>query len=249
MSIETERSRLPVEELAARARAEMIPVSSVFAYFSTLPVAEEDLRQYLHDPIAALPPLVLAQLGKPGVVLVPFLERSNGQGPTFVEFEPPPESRRVFWTRTTAQDTTILLFGIKDLDMSEYHYFFYNAIGNLLGDRWEGEPRERYLRVLREELGAEVRGEVDDRSWHLKQGLLRRQSNTRKDTKLFRDYARQSFEDTVTLYLHGICCDIDVEMGPRQMPSRFLRRRLELLEEIYPPPEGYAVFPEQVRKK
>jgi hypothetical protein len=90
---------------------------------------------------------------------------------------------------------------------------------------------------------------VDEKSWHLKQGLLRRQTNVRKETKLFRDYARQSFEDTLTLYLHGACCDIDVETGPRQMPSRYLRRRLELLLSLFPPPEGYAVLPEQLKSR
>jgi len=27
----------------------------------------------------------------------------------------------------------------------------------------------------------------------------------------------------MTLYLHGICCDIEWKPGPRQMPSRYLR--------------------------
>jgi hypothetical protein len=49
--------------------------------------------------------------------------------------------------------------------------------------------------------------------------------------------------------LHGTCCDIDVETGPRQMPSRYLRRRLELLISIYPPPEGYAALPEQLKSR
>ncbi len=249
MSAPTEQSRLTVDELAARARAEMIPVNSIFSYFSTLPVAEDDLRQYLHDPIAALPSAVAAGVGKPGLLLVPFLEKANGNGPAFVEFERPPESRQIFWTRTTKDEMVFLLFGIKEVEIAEYHYSFYNALSNLLAERLEGEPLERYHRLLREELGSDVHGEVDDRSWHQKQALIRRQANARKDTKLFRDYARQSFEDTLTLYLHGICCDIDVETGPRQMPSRYLRRRLELLEEIFPPPKGYAVFPEQVRTK
>jgi len=78
---------------------------------------------------------------------------------------------------------------------------------------------------------------------------LRRQSNTRKETKLFHEYARQALEDTLTLFLHGICCDIDVETGPRQMPSRHLRKRLELLATLYPPPKGYAVLPEQAKKR
>ena len=78
---------------------------------------------------------------------------------------------------------------------------------------------------------------------------MRRQTNVRKETKLFREYARQAFEDTLTLYLHGTCCDIDVETGPRQMPSRYLRRRLELLVSLFPPPEGYAVLPEQLKRQ
>ena len=78
---------------------------------------------------------------------------------------------------------------------------------------------------------------------------MRRQTNVRKETKLFREYARQAFEDTLTLYLHGACCDIDVETGPRQMPSRYLRRRLELLIALFPPPEGYAVLPEQLKTR
>jgi hypothetical protein len=83
----------------------------------------------------------------------------------------------------------------------------------------------------------------------MKQALLRRQTNIRKETKLFRDYARQSFVDTLTLYLHGVCCDIDVETGPRQIPSRYLRNRLNLLFALYPPPDGYAVFPEHLKEQ
>ena len=38
----------------------------------------------------------------------------------------------------------------------------------------------------------------------------------------------------MTLYLHGLCCDIDVETGPRQLPSRHLRKRLEALKSLFP---------------
>jgi hypothetical protein len=76
---------------------------------------------------------------------------------------------------------------------------------------------------------------------------MRRQTNLRRETKLFREYARQAFIDTLTLYLHGICCDIDVEPGPRQLPVRYLRQRLQLLETIYPPPSGHTVFPAEPR--
>jgi hypothetical protein len=68
-----------------------------------------------------------------------------------------------------------------------------------------------------------------------------------RESKAFKDYARQSFIDTVTLYLHGICCDIDVETGPRQLPSSYLRKRLKLLRTLYPPPKGYHVFPDEAK--
>ena len=84
--------------------------------------------------------------------------------------------------------------------------------------------------------------------WQRKQALLRRDSKVRRDSKAFLDYARYSFVDTLTLYLHGICCDIDVETGPRQIPSRHLKRRLRLLHSMFPPPSGYAVFPEELEQ-
>ena len=250
MSTDTNRSsRLSVEELVARSRSEMIPLTNTFAYFSTLPIAEEDLHQYLQDPIAALPPAVCTALGHIDIVLTPHLERGNGKASAWVEFDKPPEGRQLFWARALTDGVTALLFAIRDVEVADYHYYFYNAIADVVADNWPGDSQDRFFRLLREELSSEVHGEVDERSWHLKQGLLRRQSNARKETKLFRDYARQAFKDTLTLYLHGICCDIDVETGPRQMPSRYLRRRLELLATLYPPPEGYAVFPEQIRKR
>jgi hypothetical protein len=236
-------------ELAARFRAEFVPVTNTFSYFATMPVAEEDLKQYLHEPIAALPPGVCAAVGRVAVLLVPFLEKGNGKEGDMVTFEKPAEGRLLWYVQAPLEGLQVLLFAIQDVDVADYHYTFYNAVAALLAGRWSPETQERYFRLLREELGAEVHGEVDERGWHLKQSLVRRQTNARKETKLFRDYARQSFEDTMTLYLHGICCDIDVETGPRQMPSRYLRHRLELFEALYPPPDGYAVFPDHLRKR
>jgi hypothetical protein len=248
-STEIERSKLTVEDIASRFRADMVPLGGKFSYFTAMPVAEEDLKQYLDDPIAALPVAIGEILPQVGLLLVPYLEKGNGKGSDVVSYEKPPENRQMAASRYVSDETAALIFAIKDEDVSDYHYCFYNAIASLVVRRWPPDTQEGYFRILREELSSEVHGEVDEKSWHLKQGLLRRQTNIRRETKLFRDYAAQSFEDTLTLYLHGICCDIDVETGPRQMPSRYLRKRLELLHSLYPPPEGYAVFPEELKRK
>ena len=248
MATDAERSRQTVEELAARFRGEMVPLSSKFSYFTTAPMAEEDLRQYLNEPISAISPAIVASLPEIGIILAPYLEKGNGKG-DFIAFERPNEARQIPCSRAEANGMVTLALGVKEIEVADFHYQFYSALAGIVADRWPPELQERFYRTIREELSAEVNGEVDEKSWHLKQALLRRQTNVRKETKLFREYARQAFEDTLTLYLHGTCCDIDVETGPRQMASRYLRRRLELLISLYPPPEGYAVLPEQLKSR
>ena len=250
MPIETDRVKVTVEELVSRIRPEMVPLGTVFSYFLVMPIAEEDLKQYLEDPIAALPHAICEGLPKVGILLVPYLEKANGKHGDLISFEKPAEQRQIFASRLLRRDSATLVFAVKDEEMADYHYSFYNSVAALVaGNPDDQSAKDKFYGLIREELAAEVHGEVDERSWRLKQSLVRRQSNTRRDTKLFHDYARQALEDTLTLFLHGICCDIDVETGPRQMPSRHLRKRLELLETLYPPPKGYAVLPDQPKKR
>ena len=247
MSTQSDSAKISVTEFAERFRAEMIPLGTTFAYFAAMPLAEEEVREYLEEPIAALPAAVKTAGPRKSILLVPYLEKANGGG-EMVTFEKPPENRQAWTARLVQEGEATLIFGIKDPEVADYHYLFYQAIATVMADNLAFEAQSRFFGVLREELSAGAHGEVDEQGWHLKQTLLRRQTDVRRETKLFREYARQGFIDTLTLYLHGICCDIDVETGPRQLPSRYLRRRLELLEELYPPPEGYAVFPEELNK-
>lgn len=251
MAAQPDLSKLSVGQFAERFRGEMIPLSNTFSYFcASVPMSEEDLKEYLEEPIASLPPGISSLLPKVSIMLVPYLERADGKEKgsarrdEFVCTEKPPENRLSWATQVRFDKEEVLVFALKDQDVSEYHYRFYHGLATLAGDLWSQEAQIQYSTLLREELNGGVHGEVDEDSWHMKQALLRRQTNVRKETKLFRDYARQSFIDTLTLYLHGICCDIDVETGPRQLPSRHLRKRLNVLFGLYPPPSGYAVFPE-----
>lgn len=248
MSTQTEVGKLRVQEFADRFRHEVIPLSNSVSYFSAVPVAEEDLRDYLQDPVAALPPAIQAILPRLAVFLVPYLEKPNGKGDELVSFEKPADKSQAAVAQFNTESGPVIVLAVKDRDVADTHYYFFRAIATLAADRLPAEVEEAFTRLLRDELSNRIHGEVDEPGWQLKQSLLRRQSNMRRETKLFRSYARQSFIDTLTLYLHGICCDIDVETGPRQLPSRFLRRRLELLENYFPPPPGYAVFPEELNE-
>ncbi len=252
MAAHFDLSRLSVGQFAERFRAEMIPLSNTFSYFcASVPLTEEDIKEYLEEPIAALPPSIASRLPKISILLVPYLERMNarekiGKMSDFISIEKPPENRLSWATHLRVGNEQVLVFALKGQEVAEYHYRFYRLLATLLADRLEEQELSAWSALLHEELGAHVHGEVDEESWHAKQSLQRRQSIARRDTRAFKEYARPAFIDTLTLYLHGICCDIDVETGPRQLPSRFLRRRLQLLASTYPPPEGYAVFPEDL---
>ena len=253
MSAQADLVKLSVGQFAERFHSEMIPLSNTFSYFcASVPLSEEDLKEYLEEPIAALPPSISAVLPKISIMLVPYLERVDSKDKTpateYVSTERPPDSRAFWASQVRFGEEEILFFATKDQEVAEYHYRFYRVIASLMAARWSEDAQLSYSALLREELNNSVHGEVDDESWHVKQALLRRQNNVRKETKAFRDYVQCSFIDTLTLYLHGICCDIDVETGPRQLASRYLRRRLNLLYSLYPPPSGYAVLPEHLKE-
>ena len=243
---ENVQARKRVDELSRKLRPDLLRLTDKIAYYLLFPVADEDLAQYLNDPIEALPAAICELLPKVAIVLVPYLEKSTGKASPSVSEEKPAEPRIRLSAAVEGVDYTTLFFAVKGEQVSDYHYYLYDELALIVSHRWPARVQEVWHGLLREELNAEVHGEVDEKSWHLKQTLLRRSMAARKDGKPFRDYSRQSFEDTLTLYLHGLCCDIDVETGPRQLPGRYLRKRLEALKTLFPPPEGHPVFPEDL---
>jgi hypothetical protein len=215
--------------------------------------------------VAALPTNIASMLPRISILLVPYLERGADRPSAkaksssssradekvgeFVVDERPEEGKQSWASEVSFENETVLVFAFKEQDVAEYHYRLYRRLATLIADTLPEEPWNGYKANIREELNNTVHGEVDEESWQAKQALLRRQSGVKRDTRLFAEYARQSFIDTLTLYLHGICCDIDVETGPRQLPSRHLRKRLMFFKGLYPPPDGYAVFPEDDEQK
>ena len=273
--------RITPDEFLVRIKNDLIPLNSQFSYFlAGSSFTDEDLKEYLNDPVFALPEAFARLLPKVSLLLVPYLEtgaarmkaeapkngnngdakprtrerkseaaKPSGQAePEGVQilFDRPADGRSIPWASLRLNGNALLLFGVEDVEVADYHYHLYHELARIAVDQMDSEKLRDYNGMLREELINHVNGEVDDHSWSLKQALRRRQTNMKRETKGFLEYARESFIDTLTLYLHGICCDIDVETGPRQLPSRYLRKRLELIEDLFPPPTGYAVFPEDI---
>ena len=241
-------SKVSVESFARQCNGQMIPLSKTLSYFSVIPLEDVDLQRLVYDPASTIPPRVAAYLPKLRIVVVAFLEKtgSGDQSKTHVSFRQPPQTRRAFSDSFDLGDETFIFLATKDEDVADYHDTLYHEIALLLVRQAQSEVVERFRELVRGELKSAVHGEIDDPSWKLKEDLLRRQSDPARQTKLMRSYCEQALTDTLTLYLHGLCCDIDVEGGPRQLASKHMRRRLELLRDLLPPPSGVALFPEEL---
>src|SRR5205085_2796437 len=146
-----------------------------YSYFTGLPLEDSQIQQYVQEPIAALPPSLHEILPKLHVVLVPFLERGSKTG-DLVAFEKPAENRQVAATSIELGTEVFFFLGVKDEEVADYHYTFYNGLASLISYRQSDAKSERFNRVLREELANEAHGEVEEKSWRLKQQLLRRQT-------------------------------------------------------------------------
>ena len=76
----TDSAKLSVRQFAEQFRNDMIPLSNSISYFcASEPMTDEDLKEYLEEPVAALPPNVASALPKLAILLVPYLERGNGR--------------------------------------------------------------------------------------------------------------------------------------------------------------------------
>jgi hypothetical protein len=245
--------RLPVRAFAERFRSEMKPLSDKISFFSAgLKLNEEDEKEFIYDPVGSLPPLVRELLPDISIILVPELEGSPAEDVTVVLEATTKQSakdpNRIWHNETNLGDSIVLTFAVHGCDSGEYHYHLFHAIAAKAAERLNPQTWEGYRDILRDELKRKVHGEVDEDSWRAKDQILAASLTPWRQTKQFESYARVSFIDTLTLYLHGLCCDIDVEPGPRQIQSRELRKRLLWLYENIGAPEDYAILPEQKKK-
>src|SRR5262245_10426431 len=129
MQAQFDLSKLSVRQFAERFRGEMIPLSNTFSYFcASVPMSEEDLKEYLQEPVASLPTSISTALPNISILLVPYLERANGRERSktkgamgdYISIEKPPEGRTTTSTHLRLGEETVLVFALKDQEVAEY---------------------------------------------------------------------------------------------------------------------------------
>lgn len=238
----------PADQFVQQHRDDLIQLTPKIRWFSLKPLAEEDIGASVREPLESLPPALAEQLPKLQLFLVPYL-RGVGRQVDTVTLEAPDPKERSDSFQIVGPDCASIVIAAEDLSHNAYHYNLFSTIASLAWDVAKPEVRQSWSRLIKDEIHRGVHGEIDEISWQRKNELLAKQSQPSRESKLLRAYLRASYIDTMTLFLHGICCDIDVEPGPRQIPGVEIRRRLEALRSFYPLGEGFALFPEELGRR
>jgi hypothetical protein len=209
------------------------------------PLTPAEERTIVREPAQAVPVAVAERLGSLRVLIVPYLACAEpGDLVSFVK--PEGETHTVVWLETGGQ-TNLILAG-RELTPHDVGFEFLAGIAELLRARLAPTEMARYVQLLDEELQRGVTGEIDEDALAAKQRLLAYQT-WRRRRALFDRYADVSFVGTLAEYMHGLWHDVQIRVGSEHLPLPALRRRLDLLAEMFPPNPGYRVFAEDLEEK
>ena len=93
--------------------------------------------------------------------------------------------------------------------------------------------RRAWLKLLREEIEAEVEGEIDERALREKRAMLSSRVLAASPRRMER-YAEASFAGTMAEYVHTLWHEETVQSGRDYLPLPWLRRRFELFSRWFP---------------
>jgi hypothetical protein len=204
----------------------------------TLTPAEE--RTMVREPAQAVPATIAERLGKLRVLVVPYVACfESGDAVSFSK--PKGETHSAVWLDTG--ERIHLVLPCRELDAHDTGVEFLASVAELLRPRLKQEELDLFTGLLDAELAAGVTGEIDEDALAAKRPLVGSRGR-RRHRQAFGQYRDVSFVSTTAEYMHGLWHDVQVRIGPEHLPVVQLRKRMKLLEELYPPNPGYRLFAE-----
>jgi len=190
---------------------------------------EEIVREFLRPAVRAVPRSLAARLLPCRIALAPKLGDASSQ-----------------WVETAeAIEITVAFEGEQPHDVA---LEFLTCVGQALWEVAEPAEQRAYLRLLKDELDANVTGEIDEDALREKRLLLSSRVLAASNRQLAK-YARVSFAGSAAEYVHCLWHDVTVREGPEHLPPDALRRRLELFARWFPPNRGYRLFPDESTRR
>ena len=224
-----------------------VPISRLaheWEFHAALSLSPAEERTIVREPIQAVPAAIAQRLGKLRVLAVAYIACLD-TGDVVSRLKPKGEAHTAAWVETP--ERVSLLLACRELDAHDTGFELLGSVAELLRPRLTHSEVVAYNQILEEEIRHGVRGEIDEDALSAKQTYLasRTGRRVRAQFELYRDV---SFISTAAEYIHGLWHDVQIRVGPEHLPLAQLRRRMDLMAELFPPNPGYHVFDEAVGK-
>ena len=241
-----ENQTLSVAEYIRRTFVPISHLSHDWEMHSAAPLTPAEERTMVREPAQAVPATVAKRLGSLRVLVVPYVSCSE-TGDRVCFSKPKGETHSSVWSETDGRINLVL--PCHELDAHDTGFEFLASIAELLHPRLASQELDRYTALLEEELRSGIIGEMDEEAVRAKQLLLKGRASQRRGRAPFEQYRSVSFISTMAEYMHGLWHDVQIRIGAEHLPLPQLRRRMELLAEMFPPNPGYQVFSTELGKQ
>jgi hypothetical protein len=232
---------VPVEEYV---RGTFVPIAHLahgWEFHAAVSLTPAEERTMVREPAQAVPETIAARLGPLRVLAVPFVACFES-GDVVAFSKPRGETHSAVWVEEASRIHVVL--PCRELDAHDTGFEFLASLAELLLPRLNQEELDRFGSLLEDELRAGITGEIDEDALTAKKALLARRPRHGRGPEIFARYRKTSFVSTVAEYMHGLWHDVQIRVGADHLPLGPLRRRMNLLAELFPPNPGYRVFAE-----
>ncbi|MGO8790552.1 MAG: hypothetical protein ACLQVL_24650 [Terriglobia bacterium] len=231
--------------IADYVQGSFVPLSRLmheWEFHSALALSPAEERTMVREPVQAVPVAMAKRLGKLRLLAVAYIACLE-TGDVVSRLKPNGEAHTAAWVETPERIN--LLLACRELDAHDTGFELLGSVAELLRPRLSPSEVSSYSQMLEEEIRHGVRGEIDEDALHAKQAYLPSRTARRSRTQ-FERYCEVSFVSTAAEYMHGLWHDVQIRVGPEHLPVAQLRRRMDLMAELFPPNPGYRVFDEGV---
>lgn len=224
-----------------------VPLSRLtheWEFHSALALSPAEERTMVREPVQAVPAAMAQRLGKLRVLAVAYIACLES-GDMVSRLKPQGEAHTAAWVETAERIN--LLLACRELDAHDTGFELLGSVAELLRPRLTHAEVAAFSQILEEEIRHGVRGEIDEDALHAKHAYLPTRAGRRFRTQ-FERYSEVSFVSTAAEYMHGLWHDVQIRVGPEHLPVAQLRRRMDLMAQLFPPNPGYHVFDETLEK-
>ena len=239
------RETIPVAEYVQRSFVPLSHLAHEWEMHSAVALTPAEERTMVREPAQAVPESIARRLGKLRVLIVPYVACVQS-GDLVCFAKPDGETHSAVWME--ADERINLVLACRELDSHDTGFEFLASVSELLRPKVTNLEIERYSLLLHEELRMGVAGEIDEEASAAKQPLLRSRTPRRRSLEQFERYRDASLASTLAEYMHGLWHDVQIRVGSEHLPLPQLRRRMDLLAEMFPPNPGYRVFAQDLEK-